>query len=291
MRDWRRLDFCNCLQIDPFDFEDEITTLRNDRESEFLMSIDREPFLQDYVVPICAYTEKSGQAVISEYCGTAFFINKVGHFLTAKHVVDVCRADRSRTYGLVVKGPNDASNHMAPLTVLEDAPAPWDVSIGFIAMPTTTWVRWPVGSAVAEWSDVATMGYPESALRVSPAQFDIHLRTLKGYVIRQLTGDDYGPSGGQAPGLELSFVVPQGMSGAPLFLQGSGPTFDLVGVCVSSHETEVCEHVHEEVEESGSIFRERRLRVEQYGIAHRVSALADWEPALLNGLSLREAMT
>lgn len=253
--------------------------------------MDREPFLQDYVTAICSYRQEGGQAYITKFLGTAFFISSDGHFLTAKHVIDACRADPSRSYGLIVKTARDGSNLVAPLTNVEDADAPWDVTIGKIEYPTMSWVRWPVAADATEWSDVATFGYPESALRASPAQFDIHLRVLKGYVVRQLNGDDYGPSGGQAPGLELSFAVPQGMSGAPLFLPGNEAHFDLVGICVSSHQTEVSEYVHEEIEEGGAIFRERRLRVEQYGIAHRVPRLADWKPRLLGGLSLRELMT
>ena len=96
--------------------------------------------------------------------------------------------------------------------------------------------------------------------------------------------------GGQAPALELSFAVPAGLSGAPLFLPDAGEKHSLLGVCVSSHESETQEHIYEEIDEDGGIFRERRLRVEQFGIAHSLAPLADWRPQVLRGKTLKEVL-
>ncbi|GHC93852.1 hypothetical protein GCM10019060_21310 [Novosphingobium pokkalii] len=254
--------------------------------------MNREIVLQDVVVPICSYEQREGRAHLTRFYGTAFFINEQGYFLTARHVIDACRAESSRLFGLVVKNPHDASqSQIVPLGSTEDAPAPWDIAIGCTHMASRCWFRWNDGAEATEWQNVATLGYPQSALRTTVERFDIHLRTMKGYVLRRLSGDEYGPSGGQAPALELNFAIPAGLSGSPLFLPGNSEKFALVGVCVSSHESETQEFLHEEIEEGGSIFRERRLRVEQFGIAHQLTPLADWKPAMLQGQSIKAAMS
>jgi hypothetical protein len=253
--------------------------------------VNRELVLQDFVVPICSYEQRGAQAYLTDFYGTAFFIDEVGNYLTARHVLEACQAQQGRLFGLVIKNPHDAAQSMiVPIGITENAPDPWDIAIGCTQTQSKTLFRWNEGDDAAAWQDVATFGYPQSALRRDLDRFDVHLRCMKGYVLRRLDGHEYGPSGGQAQALELSFAVPTGLSGSPLFLTDAGEKHSLVGVCVSSHSSETQEHIYEEIEEGGGIFRERRLRVEQFGIAHSLAPLADWKPKALQGQSLKEVL-
>lgn len=253
--------------------------------------MNRELVLQDFVIPICSYEQRDSQAYLTNFYGTAFFIDEAGRYITARHVLEACSKLPHLLFGLVIKNSNDAERSMiVPIGSTENAPDPWDIAIGSTNISSKTLFRWNEGADAASWQDVATFGYPVSALRRDLNRFDVHLRTMKGYVLRRLDGHEYGPCGGQAPALELSFAVPAGLSGSPLFLPEGGEKCSLLGVCVSSHESETQEHLYEEIKEDGGVFRERRLRVEQFGIAHSLAPLGDWRPKVLGGKSLSEVL-
>jgi hypothetical protein len=61
-----------------------------------------------------------------------------------------------------------------------------------------------------------------------------------------------------------------------------------MGICIGSVDSEVAMYSSEEVETDGKIFRARKVRVEQIGIAIDLSELADWKPACLYGKSLKD---
>jgi hypothetical protein len=111
-------------------------------------------------------------------------------------------------------------------------------------------------------------------------------RGFRGYVHREVKAGQL--QGGSHPdAFETSFTMPQGLSGGPLFLTGSQQEV-VIGVCVGVNRGETTEFLFEEVQADGRLVTERRVRIEEYGIAHDVRPLLDWRPANLGGLTLRE---
>jgi len=111
-------------------------------------------------------------------------------------------------------------------------------------------------------------------------------RGFRGYVHREVKAGQL--QGGFHPdAFETSFTMPQGLSGGPLFLTGS-QTEAVIGVCVGVNRGETTEFLFEELQADGRLVTERRVRIEEYGIAHDVRPLLDWRPANLGGLTLRE---
>ena len=62
-------------------------------------------------------------------------------------------------------------------------------------------------------------------------------------------------------------------------------------LCVGSFSAEVVDHVSSEVNDDGKVFEERRVKVEQIGIAESIFPLLAWSPDLLEGTSLGEAIS
>lgn len=248
----------------------------------------RESTLQDFIVPICRARVSANLAVLERLEGTAFFMNDGGIFLTAKHVLEV--AEGSGTIrGLNVKGEDRTSNFFAKLIDVEFAPEPFDVAIGKVNYRSRSWFS-PYRGEVTGWSEVATLGYPESALNIEPNKFNIHLRFLKGYVQRLIESDELPSHKPHPPCFELSFPIPNGLSGAPLFLARGMDRQELIGIFVKSFDSEVVIDAITEIEENGAQFKEKRSRVEQYGIAHSLLALLEWRPALLQGKNLSDVI-
>ena len=250
----------------------------------------RDPFLQDYVVPVCQAEKSVSSARLTRLEGTAFFINPNGFFLTAGHVLRVVTADSSGlTWGLNLKGLTSNHNFFAPLGEIEFAPAPFDIGIGRVHHPSQSWFTPCSADGIRGWRDVATLGYPASALNTTPEKFNIHLRLLKGYVQREINEDELPVHRPHPHCYELSFPIPNGLSGSPLF-SAEGQGQQLIGVCVGSFDVEIVIDNFTEVDDQGRTFSEKRARVEQYGIAHSILPLWDWRPSLLKGKSLKEAI-
>jgi hypothetical protein len=253
----------------------------------------REAVLQDYVVPICHAEISAGRANLTRLEGTAFFINEAGIYLTAGHVVRavVTSATQSnQVYGLNVKGHSATNNLFTPLLAYEFAPAPFDIAIGIVDHRSKSWFTPYTGPKIEGWLDIATLGYPASALNTSPEKFNIHLRLLKGYVQRPISADELPAHIPHPDCFELNFPIPNGLSGSPLFTpQGTGQQ-QLVGVCVSSFDSEIVVDEVSEIDDRGNRFSERRARIEQYGIAHSILPLLDWAPPLLKGRALRDVI-
>lgn len=123
-------------------------------------------------------------------------------------------------------------------------------------------------------------------MNVSPQAFWIYGRGFKGYVHRLVKVGEFA-AGGHPDAFEVSFAMHPGLSGAPLFLH-AGPRDVAVGVCVGANRAETVDFDYEEILEGGEIRREKRLRVEEYGIAHDLRPLLGWRPPVLKGLTLAE---
>ena len=84
-----------------------------------------------------------------------------------------------------------------------------------------------------------------------------------------------------SPVLELSSALPQGMSGAPVYIPRYPPL--VVGLALGTVESEVVVHAVEEFESNGIRERERVSRIIQYGIALELVAVSEWLRSQLIG--------
>lgn len=247
-------------------------------------------FIQSYIVPVCLYSVDGDKATIRELGGTAFFINSHGVFLTARHVLlDAVHTAKAKSLqiGVVVKADAGLApaSAVASLEGYEFAAEPFDVAIGQTDFKGETLLSLS-DLEVAVWQDVATVGYPIHAVTGAPDAMQLNIRCHKGYVQRLLVPGDV-PIGTNPPAFELSFLLSRGISGAPLFVHAR-PKDVVVGVCVGSIRSEQVEDEHLEIRDGHTTYREFKLRIEQYGVAHSLRPLLDWRPAMFGGLSLLE---
>jgi hypothetical protein len=245
-------------------------------------------FLETWVVPVCLYDQQGATANIRELFGTAFFINNRGHFMTARHVVESVEAaaqSKSLDVGLVIKLDNGASakSGIVPILHRAFAPEPFDIVVGLVDYRCKTHLAFEE-IAIEVWQDIATYGYPINAVSGDPGELNLNIRCHKGY-IQRLTKPADIPFGSHPEGFELSFLLSQGLSGAPVFVY-KGDRDVVIGVSVGSIRSEIVEDKHEQIEEDGRIFRETRLKIDEYGLAHDIRSLLGWLPAGFNGLSL-----
>lgn len=248
-------------------------------------------FLQTYVVPACLYIEDGGAATLKELIGSVFFINNEGIFLTAKHVMEggISKArEKNMKFGLCVKADHGKSlqSLIAEIINNESANNPFDISIGRVNHGCETLLTLsPINIEV--WQDVAAYGYPLITLNISPSDFQINMRCHKGYIQRIIKPGDIH-IGDNPDAFETSFLLGKGLSGSPLFVHRQ-PKDIVIGVCVGSIRTEIIDYEHVEVDENGNKYKESRLKIEEFGIAHDIRPLHNWRPNLLGGLTLLEA--
>ena len=247
-------------------------------------------YLQTYVVPVCLYKAKQDSATILEVIGTAFFINKLGAFASARHVFEtaaVISQRKTASWGLIVKLENgkSAKSGVMPVQHFDFAPKPYDFAVGHVAYQCDTHLRLSERS-IEVWQDVATYGYPLNAVGGNIDALNVNLRCHKGY-IQRLTQPNDIPVGEHPAGFELSFVLSAGLSGAPLFVY-NGDVDIVIGVCVGSIRSEILEDQLEEIDEAGRVHRETRLKIDQYGLAHDIRPLLSWRPNGFGNLTLLE---
>lgn len=250
---------------------------------------ERSMYLQSYVVAVCLFERVDGKAELRALEGTAFFIGNRGMFLTARHVIEAAASRVEGTtweIGLSVKGDNGKSpeERVVPVTQYEFAPRPFDIAAGVAPYRPDTPLHF-CQREVSVWQEVATMGYPVSASAKEGEALWMNLRGQRGHVQRTTLPRDM-PIGDHPPGIELSFLIGPGMSGAPIF---TVPDQIVIGVAVGSNRSEIIDDSVTEIYEDGREFREIRLRVEQNGFAHDIAGLFDWQPSFLNGDHLLKA--
>jgi len=249
----------------------------------------REHFLQDIVVPICSADVTPHRAFLHKLLGTAFFISKNGIFLTAKHVMREVQSDPPPNIqcGLNVKSEGEQPENMfVALDHWENAPEPFDIAIGKVKFLSRPWFE-IAKTGATHWKDVATMGYPETALNITSDKFNVHMRSQKGHIQRFVKAGELQVLGQHPDCYELSFPITSGMSGSPLFTADNNKQ-QLIGVCVGSSSAEIVEYDMSEINEDGKKYEERRLKVEQIGIAESIHPLLLWKPKILEGRTLED---
>lgn len=245
-------------------------------------------YLQSYVTPVCLFTNEGGIANLRKLVGTAFFVGRGGYFLTARHVLEQALGAANKSgqeVCLVVKGKHGHSDEsrVVKLERYEFAPEPYDIAAGWISYhPSSPLKVHPV--AVHVWQDVAALGYPESASTMDGEALWMNVRGYRGHVQRPTISCDM-PLGRHPNGFELSFLLGPGSSGAPVFIV---PDEILIGVGVGSYSFEHVENEFTEIDHEGRQYRERRVRIEQFGFAHDISGLLDWKADIFVGATLQE---
>lgn len=224
--------------------------------------------------------------------GSAFFVNRESHFLTARHVMedaDAFSKAEKFTTALLVKAERGHSpmSQAAFIRAWEPAPEPNDVALGCM-LDYQCDHEWRVAEEeITAWREVSTYGYPESAVVGEVGKLQLNIRCLKGYVQRILKPGDVSLRKNSPPGFETSFLLSPGLSGSPLMLCNKD---DVIGVCVSSYSSEIVDHSVTEVQADGTKLIEKRLRVEQYGCADDLRPNLDWRPTMLTGRRLRDVL-
>jgi hypothetical protein len=244
-------------------------------------------FLQSYVTPICLFVDEDGIANLRKLIGTAFFVGRAGYYLTARHVLEQAFAESvkdGREVGLVVKGNNGEldKDHVVKLNRYEFAPRPFDIAAGWVKYhPHSPFKVKPF--EVHMWQEVAALGYPESASIMDGEALWMNLRGYRGHIQRPTVPRDM-PSGRHPNGFELDFLLGPGSSGGPVFT----PDEVLIGVGVGSFKSEHLDEAITEIDDDGKVYREQRVRIEQFGFAHDISGLLDWRAEIFGGASLQE---
>ncbi|WP_062945265.1 serine protease [Rhizobium leguminosarum] len=245
-------------------------------------------FLQSYVVPVCLYRDEDGIADLRKAVGTAFFIGRMGFYLTARHVLEQAFAE-AKTAGMHVglnvkaEGARSLENRVVAIHLFENAPQPFDVAVGLSNyIPETPITLGPFEPTV--WQEVATMGYPASTHVMENEALWINMRAQRGYVQRPTVPRDMHV-GSHPNGFELSFLLSPGMSGCPIFTVENET---LIGIGVGSYKSELVEDQFTEVQDNGQTYTEQRVRIEQYGFAHDIRGLHFWKAGIFGGLTLLE---
>lgn len=247
-------------------------------------------YLQSYIVPICTYTPNGGAASFDKLYGSAFLINSNGWCVTAVHVLRAALEEGKenlRQVGIVGKANQgrDNKNVLSPISTYEFAPSPFDVAVFKSPYVANTLFR-TENLQVLHWQEVATLGYPENAIGKELTKFRLNLRAQRGHIQRLIFPNEL-PFGEHPPAFELNFLISRGMSGAPVFIH-SQPFDIVIGVCVSSFRSELIDDEIVEVNDDGSKYVERKVKIEEYGIAHDIRPLLSWKADIFDGKSLGE---
>ena len=192
--------------------------------------------------------------------------------------------------GLVVRCDDVPDRRLlGQIEIVTQAAKPSDVAVGrIVGQKTQAMFRFNPSKHYHPPKDVQATGYPNSAVSNDLDQWRPDVRFLKGSIVRRVPAGNFLMQS-HAATFELSFAIPRGISGGPLYVV-RGRAFEVIGVCTGNHKSELTDFEHTEIDEVGqSKFREKKVRVEQYGLAEELRELAQWAPESLGGQVLAEA--
>lgn len=241
---------------------------------------------RQYIVPVVRYlgAREDGLEIAGMY-GSAFFINAVGGFMTAKHVMEsvICAVQKEGGQAALLRTTLQASSEVCPILEHDFAPKPFDIAVGRVRPPTSGCASaGGIGNLPGLGDEVSVIGYPEYSQPALPMRFQQNLfrptqfRGIVSAVGSPRTNDPMDPV------LEFSFDVPPGVSGSPVFAGGviSIPPI-LVGVCIANERSEYTLEISREEETAGGAKSiTRTVHAHTRGYAHKVvHLLSTWRPA------------
>jgi hypothetical protein len=237
---------------------------------------------------VWAIVNDDGAPQIKAMHGTAFLLGRSGVFLTARHVIDSAFAQNPDDFSPAILGATeDGKLTTEAIREYEIAPGGQDIAIGLSDYICDS-MYLIANSKHTVWQEVLSAGYPEDAFVREGHNLKTPLRAFKGIVQRLVKPGDLHLAP-ETDGFELSFSPSPGMSGAPLCLPRWTGSLGVFGVCVGAFRSEQVEDEFVEVNNDGSRYAERRVRITQFGLAESLYPLLDWRPKLLGGASLKEA--
>jgi hypothetical protein len=138
------------------------------------------------------------------------------------------------------------------------------------------------------WEQVCAVGYPEVDIReLESGNRTADVRGLVGSVSRKVEAGQ--ALAVKAAAYEVSFAIPNGLSGGPVFAMDVGVRRAFVGVCLGNSSTSSTIY-YEAVETSeGQIKTTQESRIIEYGVVANLNRYAD-EPIGLVGKTLRQLM-
>lgn len=220
--------------------------------------MEKTLYIEDVIVPLIAIPRNVSSKF--RFLGTGFYIDKKGHLLTCRHIVDAMNNnERLLTYQLGQKKKLElkiiAKSDKYDLALCKSSPPgilePWP----FFEKPFVD-----VGS------DIELYGYVHEPL--GPNELPFRQRYLKGHVSGISRESIYPDS------FELNFPVLFGMSGSPLVchfpIEGMNRRqTGIVGCAYGSRESEV---VHHKVVSTEN-YEERVSRIVELGLSYMPKAI------------------
>ena len=176
--------------------------------------------LEEHVVALLSTADE-------KFLGSAFPINReMRLYLAARHTIP--NDDRGLSLMVRVAGRFQTT----PVEQMEVLPGQPDVVILRAADGIPPLVGLAESGAFL-WEDVYAAGFADLDIRqLESGTQSLNLRGLKGSVTRAVEADDTLKIRG--PAYEVSFAIPKGMSGGPVYLFEPFPRYGLVGVCLGN---------------------------------------------------------
>lgn len=234
------------------------------------------------ILAIAVVDESTARPVAT--CGTAFLIAD-GLAVTAWHCVRDLLKPGQRYVVCRKRGPDVYDPF--PLSDIVQHPAGRDLALGRVPLRASQ--RFALFMpAVQPGMHVWTFGYPATQLRHDAHGnnvFALGPRYLEGYVTRTFIYPE-GP-GGPSPAHELDIQVPGGLSGAPIFFQG---TDAILGVVFHAHEVETVESFSSVDPVTGERQPEI-VRVIYFGLAYPLDTLLELRGPATDDRPLRELVS
>jgi hypothetical protein len=254
-------------------------------------------YLSEYIFPIVKVKNENGEKTIIKFHGTGFFIGTNGYFLSARHVVsveDINSLNQEEEIGIYVRPPQEfftGTLVFYPIMYIENEPNNLDASISKINANPNKGLTINNGSEVYGWTDLYTFGYPDSIVTnyiETEYKFNFTPIYLKGYVVKKLKkGERIGPILAP-PGYCISYPIPLGISGSPVFTIDNNTVSSLVGLCLGSYDSSTSVWENSEFESPTKFFKEKVVKVVEYGIVLSIIALKNWKVKIAGNTELEK---
>jgi hypothetical protein len=234
----------------------------------------REINIFDVVFPVQGtrglLQEEPPMLEVANIYGTAFALGG-GCYMTAGHVIENAPRDVALGLGVQINGLWHTC-HIMGQEVLGDQ----DIAIVTANVPGATALPWHLNELLL-LTDVQSAGYPYA---LDMENFRVAVRAFKGYIVTQAT---FFRLAGQPRCYELSFLCPEGLSGAPVYT----PDLKVCGVVIGTKATDMkVREFREETNEENRMVYER-VDTLHFGVAIQTAALLDIRSELL-GRTLRD---